>query len=61
MTHTHSNLNRRPRRECDNEQEMAAEDNAGDQPDIYGMLGYRRTAYPLVTTQQWLAVRLNDL
>lgn len=61
MTQTRPDLDKRPRRGSDNEEEMAAEDSAGGQPDLYGMLGYRGTAYPSVTTQQWLAVRLIEL
>ena len=61
MTQTHPDLDKRPRREADNVEEMVAQDSAGGQPDLYGILGYRGTAYPSVTTQQWLAVRLIEL
>ena len=61
MTQTRPDLDKRLRRGSDNEDEIAAEDSAGGQPDLYGMLGYRRTAYPSVTAQQWLAMRLIEL
>ena len=61
MTQTRPDLDKRPRRGSVNQEEMAAEDIADGQLDLYGMLGYRGTAYPSVTTQQWLAVRLIEL
>ena len=61
MTQTYPDLDKRPRRGADNVEEMVAQDSAGGQPDLYGMLGYRATAYPSLTTQQRLAVRLIEL
>ena len=61
MTQTRPDLDKRPRRGSDNEEEMAPEESAGGQPDLYGMLGCRGTAYTSVTTQQWLVVRLIEV
>ena len=61
MTQARPDLDKRPRRGSDNEEEMAPEESAGGQPDLYGMLGYWGPAYPSVITQQWLAVRLIEL
>ena len=44
MTQTHPDLDKRPRRGADNVEEMVAQDSAGGQPDLYGMLGHRATA-----------------
>ena len=61
MTQTRPDLDKRPRRGSDNEEEMAAEDSAGGQPDLYGMLGYRDLAGSSLTTQQWLSFRQIEL
>ena len=61
MTQTRPDLDKRPRRGSDNEEAMAAEDSAGGQPDLYGMLGYRGGVHSSLTTQQWLAVRQIEL
>ena len=61
MTQARPNLNKRPQREAEGEQEIADEDTASGQRDLYGMLGYRARRTSGITTQQWLAFRLIEL
>ena len=61
MTQTRPELDKRPRRVIGDEKELPGEEATAEQPDLFGMLGYRGLSYSSFTTQQWLAVRQIEL
>ncbi|MGC6454346.1 MAG: hypothetical protein ACON31_10590 [Candidatus Puniceispirillaceae bacterium] len=61
MTNTRPDLDKRPRRGHEADEDTPADEASGGQADLYGMLGYRREAQSSLTTQQWLAVRQIEL
>ena len=61
MAHTRPGLSERPRRGFEADEDAPFDEVAGDQSDLYGMLGYRREAQSSLTTQQWLVFRQIEL
>ena len=58
ITQSHPEMERRPRREADADDDATAQEEAAPAApaDLYDMLGYRGLK-STVTTQQWLAMR----
>ena len=61
MTQTRPDLDKRPRSGIGDEEDLPVEEAAAEQPDLYGMLGYRGSPHSSLTTQQWLAIRQIEL
>ena len=61
MTQARPDMGRRPRNGAEGDDEAQDKDNEAAAGDIYGMLGYRASRTPTITTQQWLVFRLIEL
>ena len=61
MTQARPDMGRRPRKDAEGDDEAQDKDGEAAAGDLYGMLGYRASRTPAITTQQWLAFRLIEL
>lgn len=61
MNQTRPDLDKRPKRGFETDDDRPEADTASGQADLYGMLGYRDWSSSSLTTQQWLAVRQIEL
>ena len=61
MTQARPDMGRRPRNGAEGDDEAQDKDTEAAAGDLYGMLGYRASHTPTITTQQWLVFRLIEL